>query len=118
MGEHQSRAGETAPLLLVRTKGYDRSLQPGPSYLIGRDPDCDIVIIDPRVSRRHAVLRLEDGRWVLADNGSANGTFLNGQRVTRVPIEGQCTIRLGHPAERPCLTCELSSMSGGNGMSR
>ncbi|HEX2321100.1 MAG TPA: hypothetical protein VHJ18_19135 [Streptosporangiaceae bacterium] len=44
MGEHQPPVGEIAPPLLVRTKGSDRSLQPGPSYLIGRDPDCDIVI--------------------------------------------------------------------------
>ena len=43
--------------------------------MIGLDPGCDIVIADARVSRRHAVLSVEDGRWVLADSGSANGIY-------------------------------------------
>ena len=59
---------------MVRAGGSDRSLPAGPSYLIGRDPECAIVIDDPRVSWQHAMLRVEDGRWVLADNGSTNGT--------------------------------------------
>ncbi|MGN6791477.1 MAG: cytochrome P450 [Streptosporangiaceae bacterium] len=117
MGDHQPRAGESAPQLLVRTKGSDRSLQPGPAYVIGRDPACDIVITDPRVSRRHAVLGLEDGRWVLADNGSANGIYAGSQRVTRVPIDGECTVRLGHPSDGLLLTCTLSVIGTGNGLS-
>jgi ABC transport system ATP-binding/permease protein len=70
----KSLSGGAAPLL-VRTQGSDRSLPAGPSYLIGRDPECDIVIADIRVSWHHAVLRLENGRWVLADNGSTNGIY-------------------------------------------
>ena len=79
-----SRAGagpETiAPPLLVRSRDAERSLPPGPAYLIGRDPESDIVIPDACVSWQHAVLRLEEGRWVLADNGSTNGIFVNEQR--------------------------------------
>ncbi|HEX6932954.1 MAG TPA: cytochrome P450 [Streptosporangiaceae bacterium] len=115
MGEHQSRAEESAPLLLVRAKGSDRSLLPGPSYQIGRDPNCDIVINDPRVSRRHAVLRLEDGHWVLADNGSANGIYAGDQRVTTLPIYGVCVVRLGHPADGLVLTCTVSAAGPGTG---
>jgi FHA domain-containing protein/uncharacterized protein DUF1707 len=54
--------------------------------VIGRNPDCDLVIGDPTVSRRHAELRREDGRWVLADLGSSNGTRVNGWRVRRATV--------------------------------
>lgn len=48
---------------------------------IGRDEDNDIVLPDRKVSRRHAIIRLERGRWVLEDQGSRNGTFINGQQL-------------------------------------
>ena len=53
---------------------------------------------------------------MLADNGSANGIYADSQRVTRVPIDGVCSVRLGHPAEGLLLTCELSSVADGNGV--
>jgi cytochrome P450 / NADPH-cytochrome P450 reductase len=90
---------------VVRTQGRDRSLPAGPSYLAGRDPECDIVITDARVSWHHAVLQVEDGRWVLADNGSSNGTFAGDQRVDRIEIDGECQVRLGHPVDGPVLSC-------------
>jgi pSer/pThr/pTyr-binding forkhead associated (FHA) protein len=91
--------GGSAPSLVVWSEGTDRSLPPGPSYVIGRDPESDIVITDARVSWRHAVLRLEDGRWVLTDDGSTNGTYAGDQRVDRIEITGECQVRLGHPAD-------------------
>ena len=91
--------GGSAPPLVVRSEGADRSLPPGPSYVVGRDPESDIVITDARVSWRHAVLRLEDGRWVLADHGSTNGTYAGDQRVDRIEITGECQVRLGHPGD-------------------
>ena len=62
--------------LYVRVQGSDRMLQAGPSYRIGRDPESDIVLDDPRVSWNHAVLRLERDFWLLEDSGSRNGTFV------------------------------------------
>ncbi|HEY2268168.1 MAG TPA: FHA domain-containing protein, partial [Streptosporangiaceae bacterium] len=59
-----------APPLEVRTRSGQRSLAPGPAYLVGRDPEADIVVPDACVSWQHAVLRRDGGRWVLADNGS------------------------------------------------
>ena len=103
----KSLSGGAAPLL-VRTQGSDRSLPVGPSYVIGRDPECDIAIADIRVSWHHAVLRLENGRWVLADNGSTNGTYARGQRVDRIEIDGECQVRLGNPADGPVLSCAVS----------
>jgi cytochrome P450 / NADPH-cytochrome P450 reductase len=93
---------------VVWSEGTDRSLPPGPSYVVGRDPESDIVITDARVSWRHAVLRLEDGRWVLTDDGSTNGTYAGDQRVDRIEITGECQVRLGHPGDGPVLSCTVS----------
>ncbi|HEU5417940.1 MAG TPA: FHA domain-containing protein [Streptosporangiaceae bacterium] len=93
--------------LHVRAQGSDRMLQAGPSYRIGRDPDSDIVVADPRVSWQHAVLRQERDHWLLEDSGSTNGTFLGAERVQRVTITGDCQVRLGHPDDGPEVTCSL-----------
>lgn len=50
--------------------------------IIGRSAECQIVIADPRVSRRHAMVRKQDGGFYLFDLGSFNGSYLNGSRVT------------------------------------
>ncbi|MDE0890460.1 MAG: FHA domain-containing protein, partial [Phycisphaerales bacterium] len=49
-----------------------------PRLRIGRDPDSEIVLPYPSVSRRHARIQFEAGRWLLIDAGSRHGTFLNG----------------------------------------
>jgi pSer/pThr/pTyr-binding forkhead associated (FHA) protein len=48
---------------------------------IGRHEDNKIILADPQVSRHHAEIVMQGGRWVLSDLGSANGSFVNGQRV-------------------------------------
>ena len=64
---------------------------------IGRDEGCEIVLTDPQVSRRHALVKpLGDGRFELSDLGSSNGTYLDGRRVD-VPtvLEGTQQIQVG-----------------------
>jgi hypothetical protein len=57
------------------------------TFTIGRDAGCDLVLTDMSVSRSHAGLRHESGRWLLSDAGSTNGTRLNGWRVSdSVPV--------------------------------
>ena len=51
---------------------------------IGRDAACDLVLESARVSRRHAVVRVRDGEYVIEDLASRNGTLLNGELVTRM----------------------------------
>ncbi len=97
------------PALVVRTQGSDRSLEAGPSYTIGRNPESDIVIDEARVSWRHAVLRLEGATWLLEDVGSTNGTFLGAQRVQRVEITNDCVLRLGHPEDGQRLWCSVAA---------
>ena len=99
--------------LEVRTHGTDRSLEPGPSYTIGRGPDCDIVINDHRVSRQHAVLRLEGSSWVLADSGSTNGIYAGDRRVDRIEIHGTCLVRLGNAVSGILLSCTVSDVGPG-----
>jgi FHA domain-containing protein/GAF domain-containing protein len=47
--------------------------------VVGRDPDCDAVLEDDRVSRRHAVLARNGSGWTVADLGSKNGTLVDGR---------------------------------------
>ncbi len=55
----------------------------GPAELIlGRAPDCQIVIPSAAVSRRHARLRRLDEGLVIEDLGSSNGTFVNGEKIS------------------------------------
>lgn len=66
------------------------------SFTIGRDEACDLVLPDMTVSRSHAGLRREAGRWLLSDAGSTNGTRLNGWRVTDpVPLRAGDKISFG-----------------------
>jgi hypothetical protein len=50
---------------------------------IGRDSGNDVVVNDEAASARHAVIELSDGSWWIEDEGSTNGTVLNGERVAR-----------------------------------
>jgi hypothetical protein len=54
--------------------------------LIGRAPECELSVRDPRVSRQHARIHARDGHLVLTDLGSTNGTRVNGQRVREVVL--------------------------------
>ena len=64
--------------------------------LIGRRSACDLVIRDPSISGRHAVLRAEaSARFVLEDCGSTNGICLNGKRVEQIGIDGPTEVRMG-----------------------
>ena len=93
--------------LFVRAPGSDRMLPAGPSYSIGRDPEADVVVADPRVSWQHAVLRRVQDSWLLEDAGSTNGTFVGPDRVQQVTITGDTMVRLGHPQDGPALTCSV-----------
>jgi predicted component of type VI protein secretion system len=67
-------------LVFLTGTSAGRSIEVDRELILGRT-DGDVIIADPRVSRRHAVVRAEGSRVVVEDLGSANGTWLNEQRV-------------------------------------
>ena len=52
------------------------------SWLIGRDPNCDIVLKASQISRRHAMISLEDGEFFIEDCNSSLGVFVNESKIT------------------------------------
>ena len=72
-----------------------------PAWVIGRAPDCDIVVDDMTVSRRHAALEWTPEGYALTDLGSTNGCHANGVRVSTALVRpgdrlvlGQVRVRL------------------------
>lgn len=75
--------------------------------LIGRDPACDIVITNGRVSRHHALIVSTPKTTTLVDLASTNGTLVHGQRIQRCTLHdgdvvtiGDCRIEYVAGAER------------------
>src|SRR5688572_3505441 len=79
---------------------------------IGRSSRNDICLSDPFASRLHAELRRENEQILLVDNGSANGTYMNGQRVNgAVRLRVGDIVRIGE-TEIEYSAGEQSTLSG------
>ena len=90
--------GLEGPALVVRAGGgrAGESFRPsGSRTRIGRSPDCEIFLDDVTVSRNHAVLVEEDGEFVVEDQGSLNGTFVNRKRIDRAPLHEGDELQVG-----------------------
>jgi Protein of unknown function (DUF3662)/Inner membrane component of T3SS, cytoplasmic domain len=72
-----------------------RTVLSGDRLVVGRSRECDLVVDDPNVSRRHMEVRRDDAGWVVADLGSTNGTKLNGRRVDEAPLEPGDEVAVG-----------------------
>jgi serine phosphatase RsbU (regulator of sigma subunit) len=64
-------------------------------FSVGRKVDKDLVIADPRVSRDHALIMLEEDGFYLVDQGSKHGTFVNGERIQRQKLERNDRLEFG-----------------------
>ena len=62
---------------------------------IGRHARNDVILLDAAVSRRHAQLRYRDGRWIIKDLASKNGSFINGVRVGRSELRPGDVLKFG-----------------------
>ncbi|OBK65385.1 ABC transporter ATP-binding protein [Mycobacterium colombiense] len=79
--------------------------------VVGRDVQADVRIPDPRISRAHLILRFDQGRWLAIDNGSLNGTYLNGYRMPVVDVHDGQSIHIGNP-QGPRLTFAIGPQQG------
>lgn len=86
-----------SPRVLIRSganvgKIYDLSNNP----LIGRDPECDIELSEPSVSRRHARIQFIENKLIIMDVGSKTGTRVNGKLIDKpTPLKDGDRVQLG-----------------------
>src|SRR5215475_9594525 len=67
----------------------------GDRFVLGRNPDCAIVIPVTSVSREHAQILRLGGKFFIEDKQSRNGTFVNNQAISaRVPLKNNDKIRI------------------------
>lgn len=59
---------------------------PGPQFLIGRDPQCQLRPASPIISRRHCAFLIRNGKVYLKDIGSTNGVEVNGKKITGATV--------------------------------
>jgi two-component system, cell cycle response regulator len=87
--------------LLIRARGAQlgQVLKLGQQpHRVGRANDCEIWLSDDGVSRKHATVTFENGAYTIEDTGSANGTFVGGQKVERASLRDGDLIQFGPQA--------------------
>ena len=82
---------------LVFVNGSDRRklLVDHVPFTIGRKPDKDLVIVDTRVSRDHAVIEGEGSGFLVVDVGSTGGMFVNGEKTNRRKLQSNDRVEFG-----------------------
>ena len=84
------------PRLVLVQNGEQRTLPIDHTpFTVGRKVDKDLVVADPRVSRDHAVIVSENGKFTVIDQGSKHGTYVNGERVDRKDLERNDRLEFG-----------------------
>ena len=63
--------------------------------IIGRDPQCDIVVFDPRVSRRHACIRMTNGSWSIENLSQSSYITINQQQIQQGILQKNNVVGLG-----------------------
>jgi serine phosphatase RsbU (regulator of sigma subunit) len=91
-------APKPASLIVMDPTGHRSriEIQPLP-FRIGRHAENHLVIRDSRASRTHAQIIAENGRYVIEDENSRHGTFVNGERIKRRVLESSDRIEFGFP---------------------
>lgn len=97
LGLHKFEATSRSAYLIMingRTVGRMHKLGSGETQL-GRAPDAEVLIEDEGVSRRHAMIDLTQEGYVLTDNNSTNGIFVNGDKVKRHVLQDGDKVQIG-----------------------
>jgi pSer/pThr/pTyr-binding forkhead associated (FHA) protein len=94
---------ETKQAITVLSRAGSLLLPTGPRFAhaehtvsVGRKPDCNIVLADPNVSRKHAEIRPHGDGFILIDLGSTNGTKVNGVKIDQHPLRDGDEISFGN----------------------
>ncbi|MFI6848473.1 FHA domain-containing protein [Kitasatospora sp. NPDC050467] len=91
------------PQLVIEINGQQRTLEPGRSYTIGRNPQSDFPFDDARVSWHHATISFNGAGWQLDDHGSTNGTYTGGARTMQAQLFPGAVVNLGNAENGPRL---------------
>src|SRR5919109_5532788 len=88
-----------------------RNIDGRTDLVVGRAPMCDVVIDDVSVSRTHARLRADNGRLVVTDLGSRNGTIVDGVSVRQAELQPGAVVAFGGVPVRVSSATEEVSVS-------
>ncbi|MDQ6708884.1 MAG: FHA domain-containing protein, partial [Acidobacteriota bacterium] len=89
---------QLASLIVVDPGGHRTRVALAPTpFRIGRQADNHLIVRDSRTSRNHAQIVCENGHYVLEDNDSRHGLFVNGNRVSRHELQNSDRIEFGVP---------------------
>lgn len=89
----EARGG--ARLFVLAGPDLARSFALGERNVLGRSSDCDVVLRDRSISRKHAVLVREGEAWFVQDLGSTNGVSKDGRRAERIALADGDEFKLG-----------------------
>ncbi|MGW2634202.1 FHA domain-containing protein [Streptomyces chattanoogensis] len=101
------------PELVLELNGRTWTLDPSRSYNVGRDPQGDMVLDDARVSWRHATVRWAGRSWIIEDQGSTNGTYVQGQRIHQTEIGPGSVVHLGNATSGPRISLSAAAPAAG-----
>ena len=73
-------------LILLDSSGRRFPLEEGTELMVGVASHCSVRLCAPDVSRAHALLTSRNGRTIVLDLGSTNGTFVNGKRIKETEL--------------------------------
>ncbi len=76
-------------------QGGEYPLGTQPEIIVGRSSDLDMVLVEDMVSRRHARIACTDSQILIEDLGSTNGTFVNGEKITRASLKEGDRVLIG-----------------------
>lgn len=93
----------------VSVGSVTRPLSASRRFTVGRTPDNDLDINHPLVSRRHLGIEWRGHAWYLLDLGSTNGVFVDGRRITELPITATTQVLLGDAVTGPPVTVLLDA---------
>jgi hypothetical protein len=91
----EHRSIDEFTLKLVKGMPLGRIYRVSGATRVGRNTESDIFLVDPSVSRNHALLDVQDGSLVVRDAGSSNGTFVNGERIERRTLRAGDVVAFG-----------------------